>query len=266
MGQLQTLHPQDFINAWKKRGKQVNLTWLYPIRLHFKEDKLSIFVKELIPNCEALIIPYYTIDSPDDKISAEAFLDSLPKQALCPTGWLSSKSDRPEVSFVAAYGPEAFYLKFYINEEYFKSEFKDTHDPVSRDSCVEFFVSIDQKNYYNFEFNALGTCLAAYGADRDNREKLPLAVVDEIKRSVTWQRYLPEESIYEWELFLVIPFSALCFSDLKGIINGQVSANFYKCGDDLEEPHYLSWNPVRSESIDFHQPAYFGRLCFSGKP
>lgn len=223
-------------------------------------------MKELIPNYQALNIPYFIAGSHDDKISAETYLDSLPRNFLSPTAWLDTKKDKPQVSFVAAYGPDAFYLKFYVNEEYYKSDYLETHDPVSKDSCVEFFVSFDQKSYYNFEFNALGTCLAAFGADRDDREKLPVEVVNQIERSVTWQRYLPDEAVYEWELSLVIPFSVLCFSDLNGIKDGQVTANFYKCGDDLEVPHYLSWNPVLSDSIDFHQPTFFGRLFFSDKP
>jgi len=222
-------------------------------------------VKELIPNYQALHIPCFNDGSHDDKISAETFLDDQPRNPLNPTEWLDMKNDRPQVSFVAAYGHERFYLKFYVNEKYFKSDYLNTHDPVSKDSCVEFFVSFDQKSYYNFEFNALGTCLAAFGADRDDREKLPLEVVNQIQRSVTWQRFLPEEAVYEWELSLVIPFSTFCFSDLKGIKNDQITANFYKCGDDLEMPHYLSWNPVRSEAIDFHQPAFFGQLFFSDK-
>jgi hypothetical protein len=39
-------------------------------------------------------------------------------------------------------------------------------------------------------------------------------------------------------------------------------ANFYKCGDDLPEPHFLSWNNIIADKPDFHLPQYFGTLTF----
>ena len=42
-----------------------------------------------------------------------------------------------------------------------------------------------------------------------------------------------------------------------------LKANFYKCGDKLSVPHYLSWNPVTTEKPDFHRPEYFGLLEFA---
>ena len=39
------------------------------------------------------------------------------------------------------------------------------HGTVCNDSCVEFFVSLDNcKTYYNFEFNAIGSIHACYRA------------------------------------------------------------------------------------------------------
>jgi hypothetical protein len=37
-------------------------------------------------------------------------------------------------------------------------------------------------------------------------------------------------------------------------------ANFYKCGDELQVPHFLSWNPIGVETPDFHRPEFFGKL------
>lgn len=45
--------------------------------------------------------------------------------------------------------------------------------------------------------------------------------------------------------------------------NGQnAGVNFYKCGDDLPKPHYLCWNPIKSETPDFHLPEFFGNAIF----
>ncbi|WP_350005689.1 carbohydrate-binding family 9-like protein, partial [Phocaeicola dorei] len=41
-----------------------------------------------------------------------------------------------------------------------------------------------------------------------------------------------------------------------------VRANFYKCGDELQKPHFLSWSPIKIEKPDFHRPDFFGLLEF----
>jgi len=40
-------------------------------------------------------------------------------------------------------------------------------------------------------------------------------------------------------------------------------ANFYKCGDETEFPHYGAWSPPRTEAPDFHRPEFFGTIIFS---
>ena len=35
-----------------------------------------------------------------------------------------------------------------------------------------------------------------------------------------------------------------------------------KCGDDLTVPHFLSWNPIKTEKPDFHRPEFFGTVKF----
>lgn len=40
------------------------------------------------------------------------------------------------------------------------------------------------------------------------------------------------------------------------------NANFYKCGDKLQTPHFLSWNPINLEKPNFHCPEFFGTLNF----
>ena len=41
-----------------------------------------------------------------------------------------------------------------------------------------------------------------------------------------------------------------------------IRANFYKCGDLTPQEHYLSWNPMTSETPAFHRPCDFGLLTF----
>jgi hypothetical protein len=40
-------------------------------------------------------------------------------------------------------------------------------------------------------------------------------------------------------------------------------ANFYKCGDELSVPHYISWAPIEAEKPNFHRPDCFGKMVLS---
>ncbi|MBP5277596.1 MAG: hypothetical protein J6Z18_03800, partial [Prevotella sp.] len=49
---------------------------------------------------------------------------------------------------------------------------------------------------------------------------------------------------------------------LKDISGMSFRANFYKCGDLLPKPHFLSWNAVEIPQPDFHRPDQFGKVTF----
>ena len=42
----------------------------------------------------------------------------------------------------------------------------------------------------------------------------------------------------------------------------EARANFYKCGDKTEVPHYLAWSDLTSERPDYHRAGDFGDLYF----
>jgi hypothetical protein len=50
------------------------------------------------------------------------------------------------------------------------------------------------------------------------------------------------------------------FSSKESLSGKKIKANFYKCGDKTEEPHYLSWSPIDTPEPDFHVPSFFGLL------
>ena len=39
-----------------------------------------------------------------------------------------------------------------------------------------------------------------------------------------------------------------------------IRGNFFKCGDDTAQEHYMSWNAVDVPHPNFHLPDYFGRI------
>jgi hypothetical protein len=62
-----------------------------------------------------------------------------------------------------------------------------------------------------------------------------------------------------WELALVIPASTFGLETFSGL---HARGNFYKCGDRLPVPHYVSWAPIATPKPDFHRPEYFDELFF----
>jgi hypothetical protein len=218
-------------------------------------------IEQVTPNIKSLNIPFSSIGG-RNQADVELFLDNLPKQKLQQADWLTAEK-KPQINFAIGYCRKAMLLKFYITEPHFRATYLNANEPVSQDSCVEFFISFDDRqHYYNLEFNAFGTCLAAYGSNRTNRENLPSEIIEEIKFWQKWEQFSPDENIYEWEITFSIPLSIFKFDDFEGLKGTKAYANFYKCGDALPEPHYLVWNRVATLLPDFHQPTYFGLLNF----
>lgn len=173
---------------------------------------------------------------------------------------------QPEVHFRIAHNDSLLFLKYYVKEEHILARQTQPNTAVHRDSCVEFFVDpLQDGNYYNFEFNCIGTTHLAYGPDRKERTFVPADKIEsEIKTWSTLGKNAFEEKsgIFEWEMVIVIPSSI--FSHNEGLRFSKLisNANFYKCGDDTSKRHYLSWNPVKTPNPDFHRPEYFGVLKF----
>ena len=65
-----------------------------------------------------------------------------------------------------------------------------------------------------------------------------------------------------WGVEYRVPFAFIrtLFPGFAGAPGGVIRANCYKCGDLTRTPHYLAWNPVRSEAPDFHRPRDFGEM------
>ncbi len=172
---------------------------------------------------------------------------------------------KPEVKFRIAHTGETILLHYRVKEASVRARYGEDNGAVWTDSCVEFFsIPAGDGMYYNVECNCIGTVLLAVGADRSNREQAPQDVLDRIARWSSLGRTPFEERVEEteWEVALVVPCSVF-FKHTVGSLDGKVvSANFYKCGDELQTPHFLSWNPIHLPNPDFHCPAFFGTLEF----
>ncbi|HEX8021855.1 carbohydrate-binding family 9-like protein [Mucilaginibacter sp.] len=168
----------------------------------------------------------------------------------------------PSVSFSIAHTGDGIALKYFVKEQHTIATYKTVNDPVYKDSCVEFFIGFGDGQYYNLEFNALGTALVGFGKDRHGRTPVPDDQVSSIKAlsNINWAENT--DGFNTWDLTLLVPFDVFIYHDIK-TLNGTTSrANFFKCGDDLPEPHFVSWSNINNPVPDFHLSAFFGTIKF----
>ena len=160
-----------------------------------------------------------------------------------------------------AHDKDNLLLKFFVEEEVTKAEYTNNQEPVWRDSCVEVFIldPIEEKNYFNFEFNAIGTCLAFQGPTRENRTPLSISLLGLIStHSSLSNSPFKEKHVGRWQLTIILPKICFGLSKHHSLSNIRLKANSYKCGDSLSKPHWISLFPIVTDQPNFHKPEYFG--------
>ena len=162
------------------------------------------------------------------------------------------------------YSDKYIYVDFYVRGNNLRAVNHTNNSPVAEDSCVEFFLSIpESKEYWNFEFNCIGTVNASHRETRENPTRLTDCEIAQIKRytSCGTVPFEEKEGIHSWNLMIAIPFSliGLDATNLPELIKG----NFYKCGSKTRTPPLLSWSPIEYPKPDFHRPEFFGTIEFA---
>ena len=172
---------------------------------------------------------------------------------------------RPSVEFRIAHVASAILLHYRVSEQSVAAVAANDNGNVWEDSCVEFFSMPGGDGiYYNVECNCAGTLLIGAGVNREDRELAPPQMFDNVLRwaSLGREPFAERMEHTTWEVALVLPVEVY-FKHRVGSLGGcTMAANFFKCGDRLSQPHFLSWNPVFTPSPDFHRPECFGRLHF----
>ena len=150
---------------------------------------------------------------------------------------------------------DAFYLRVAAKEAAPLARYTGKSVPVCTDSALEFFVSFDNTSlrYLNIETNANGAVLAELGDSRHGRRDVSdLFDATAAREGDEWCVYskVTVEQIEE------------LFGISRDILKSGYSfrANFYKCGDQTDIPHYGMWNEVATETPDYHRPEHFGDL------
>lgn len=186
-------------------------------------------------------------------------------QKINEINWVQDFPYRPDVSFSINHDCDSIFLYFEVKEETAKAlRIKDNED-VWNDSCVEFFIAFEGESfYYCIEANCIGTILVSLGSNRSEREYLATDEVFKIERtsSLGTKPVSGDEEITDWNISLRIPKDIFIHSKIQSFSGMRARGNFYKCGDELKTPHFISWNRIESETPNFHLPEFFGEIEF----
>lgn len=189
-----------------------------------------------------------------------AELESLPQHPISNVNWPQVYDYAPEATFAIARSTHYIYVRFAVKGEDLRAVNTANLSPVAQDSCVEFFLQVaGSPEYWNFEFNCIGTVNASHRVERPNAVRLNDEQIASIKRysSCGTEPFEEKTGLHEWSLTIAIPLELIGAEDAPYIM-----ANFYKCADKTSHPHYLSWAPIPTEKPNFHLPQYFGKLTF----
>lgn len=203
-------------------------------------------------------------------------LDKLPMDAVCDylelhvskygincVNWKDRFPYHPIAIFSIARGEKYLYVNYFVRCNYLRAVNYENNKSVSEDSCVEFFLQLpDSDEYWNFEFNCIGTVNASHRVTRDNPTRLNDEQIASIRRyaSCGTRPFEEMEGVFAWNLTIAVPF-ALVGIDANNLPE-YILGNFYKCGAKMSLPHYLSWMPIDTPKPDFHRPEFFGKINF----
>ena len=175
-------------------------------------------------------------------------------------GW----SDKPLKNLATACYIEKkssfLHAKFEVKEPSLKAVMEGYNCDVFKDSCVELFISLDKKNYYNFEISCIGAILGQHGMGRFDRMFLDEDILSRIRvfSSLGSSPIGVLSRPFSYTLEVEIPKDVFVFDTDKSFDDS--TGNIYKCADESPTPHYMYLYEVKTEKPDFHRPEFFGKL------
>lgn len=183
--------------------------------------------------------------------------ETLPRAMIDQYPW--GGAYRPEAYGQLAWNENGIFVRLRAHESAPRAVETGDNSPVYQDSCLEFFVNPcpDQVVFCNFETNANGAMYLAFGPEYEpDRTLLSRAAFDNFTLRT-------KQTETTWEVAYQVPVTyfkqfAPGFSLYDGLT---LPANFYKCGDATEHPHYGCWNPIRPE---VKQPNFY-HICDFGQ-
>jgi len=211
-----------------------------------------------------MIIERFPIADIGDTEAVDRALAAIEPQPIGCNNWSDAYPYAPCVTFRMLHCDSHLVLRFDVAERCTMARVTEDNGRSWTDSCVEFFFSPEQGRYYNFEFTCIGRLLLSHRTIGSEAVNAPAEALQAIIRRPSLGLEPFEERLGDnrWSLVAAIPATSL-FADSVASWHGlNGTMNLYKCGDELSQPHFLSWQPIRYPKPQFHLPQFFGQALF----
>lgn len=200
-------------------------------------------------------------------VGSEEEIEALPFFKLENYNWEEKVPYRPEAFAKVCIFNDSIVAILKCYEKNPKTVIKERDGRIWCDSCLEFFVRplSTRSEYINTEVNSEGYFLSQFGASRENRVFLK-ELTDEAP-TVNSFRGADEKGDF-WGVRITLTKELLASvykTDPSEFKFDEIYANFFKCGDECEIPHYVSMFPVTTLPPGFHNPDCFKKLTLGGK-
>ncbi len=157
------------------------------------------------------------------------------------------------------------FVRFMVSEPQLRRMTSEHNQAVWEDSCVEVFLQREGADeYVNVECSASTKMLVARGTSRCNRQHYPVEFIQTIPLTITILENSNARSRWRADLELDLVALGLMKGD-EWMEDVRLRGNFYKCGDKLDEPHYLAAAEIMTSAPDFHRSEYFIPMSFTDR-
>jgi putative heme-binding domain-containing protein len=213
----------------------------------------------------------YQIQRASSKITIDGKLDDPAWRAAPPASdfifnWFSSGEKEATVAKLL-WDDENLYVSWRCTDRHISAYELKRHGAVSRDDCVEIFLSPNPakvKNYYTFEINAIGTMLNRCRTDWWTGPATwdPEGVVHRTSlHGLAKKDESPDDS--EWAVELAIPFANFRrdAAHTPPRDGDEWRLNLMRTGGKTNAQQ-STWSPVAGAQKSFHTPENFGKVVF----
>jgi hypothetical protein len=215
--------------------------------------------------------PHYDIYRAGSPITIDAKLDEPAwKQAPAAGEFHFNRWKEGEKEATVAkmlWDDQNLYVSYYCHDRHISAYETQRHGPVSKDDCVEIFLSPNPSkvtNYYTFEINAIGTMLNRCRTDWWTGP--PTWEPEGVRYRTSfygWPKKDESPDDDHWILELAIPFKnfARDAAHTPPQEGDQWRLNLNRLGGKTN-PQSSTWSPIPPPSKTFHTPEAFGWVRF----
>mgnify|MGYP003280809706 FL=1 len=127
-------------------------------------------------------IPYLPFLDSNDLRQAGEQLNKIDFHRIGQNNWPEQFPYTPYAAFTMAHNGEMLFIRFKVDETSTMALTREDNEQVCNDSCVEFFLAVDDSGYYNFEFTCIGKTLLGFRKERPAAVHAPEDIMASILR------------------------------------------------------------------------------------